>query len=128
MNAVSPGFLERRFALAARRTSVRIEILAGITTFLAAAYLLVVIPSLLATGGMDRGAATTSVILVFVASSVLMGFYANLPFIVGPGIGGSVILGVTMAFKFGRGTLALTSLFAGALIPLILIIVFAHKL
>jgi AGZA family xanthine/uracil permease-like MFS transporter len=110
MNAVSPGFLERRFALAARRTSVRIEILAGITTFLAAAYLLVVIPSLLATGGMDRGAATTSVILVFVASSVLMGFYANLPFIVGPGIGGSVILGVTMAatehvpWQVGLGT------------------------
>jgi AGZA family xanthine/uracil permease-like MFS transporter len=110
MNAVSPGFLERRFALAARRTSVRIEIVAGITTFLAAAYLLVVIPSLLATGGMDRGAATTSVILVFVASSVLMGFYANLPFIVGPGIGGSVILGVTMAatehvpWQVGLGT------------------------
>jgi hypothetical protein len=40
----------------------------------------------------------------------------------------NIILGVTMAFKFGRGTLALTSLFAGALIPLILIIVFAHKL
>jgi len=110
MNAVSPGFLERRFALAARKTSVRIEIVAGITTFLAAAYLLVVIPSLLATGGMDRGAATTAVILVFVASSVLMGFYANLPFIVGPGIGGSVILGVTMAatehvpWQVGLGT------------------------
>jgi AGZA family xanthine/uracil permease-like MFS transporter len=110
MNAVTPGFLERRFALAARKSSVRIEIVAGITTFLAAAYLLVVIPSLLATGGMDRGAATTAVILVFVASSVLMGFYANLPFIVGPGIGGSVILGVTMAatehvpWQIGLGT------------------------
>ena len=91
------GMLDRRFALTARKSSVRIEVVAGITSFLAAAYLLVVIPSLLATGGMDRGAATTSTIIVFVVSTVLMGLYANLPFIVGPGIGGSVILGVTLA-------------------------------
>jgi AGZA family xanthine/uracil permease-like MFS transporter len=93
----SSGWLDRRFALSARNTSVRIETLAGITSFLAAAYLLVVIPSLLATGGMDRGAATTSTIIVFVLSTIFMGLYTNLPFIVGPGIGGSVILGVTLA-------------------------------
>ena len=93
----SNGWLDRRFALNARNTSVRIETLAGITSFLAAAYLLVVIPSLLATGGMDRGAATTSTIIVFVLSTIFMGLYTNLPFIVGPGIGGSVILGVTLA-------------------------------
>jgi AGZA family xanthine/uracil permease-like MFS transporter len=93
----SSGWLDRRFALSARNTSVRIETLAGITSFLAAAYLLVVIPSLLATGGMDRGAATTSTIIVFVLSTSFMGLYTNLPFIVGPGIGGSVILGVTLA-------------------------------
>ena len=40
----------------------------------------------------------------------------------------SIILGVIMAFKFGRGTLALASLAAGVLVPLILIIVFARKL
>src|SRR5258706_11240368 len=95
--AAQGGWLERRFALRARKTSVRIGALAGVTSFLAAAYLLVVIPSLLATGGMDRGAATTATIVVFVLSMVLMGLYANLPFIVGPGIGGSVILGVTLA-------------------------------
>jgi AGZA family xanthine/uracil permease-like MFS transporter len=93
----SSGWLDRRFALSARNTSVRIETLAGITSFLAAAYLLVVIPSLLATGGMDRGAATTATIIVFVLSTIFMGLYTNLPFIVGPGIGGSVILGVTLA-------------------------------
>lgn len=91
------GWLERRFALNARATNVRIETIAGVTSFLAAAYLLIVIPSLLATGGMDRGAATTSTIIVFVLSTVFMGLYTNLPFIVGPGIGGSVILGVTLA-------------------------------
>ena len=39
----------------------------------------------------------------------------------------SIVLGVIMAFKFGRGTLALASLVAGVLVPLILIIAFAHK-
>ncbi|PCE25423.1 permease [Paraburkholderia acidicola] len=91
------SWLERRFALAARNTTVRTEVLAGITSFLAAAYLLVVIPSLLATGGMERGATTTATIIVFVLGTVLMGLYTNLPFIVGPGIGGSVVLGVTLA-------------------------------
>ncbi len=65
----------------------------GSPAFLAAAYLLVVIPGLLAIGGMDKGAATTGTILVFVVDSLLMAFYANLPFIVGPGIGGSVLVG-----------------------------------
>src|SRR5579872_6014953 len=100
-NNLSPaargGWLERRYALAERKTSVRIETIAGITSFLAAAYLLVVIPSLLSTGGMERGAATTATIVVFVLGTVLMGLYANLPFLVGPGIGGSVIVGVTLA-------------------------------
>jgi len=91
------AFLERRFALNARGATVSREMLAGLTSFLAAAYLIVVIPSLLSTGGMDRGAVTTAVILVMALGSVAMGLYANLPFIVGPGIGGSVILGVTLA-------------------------------
>lgn len=90
-------FLERRFALSARGTTPAREGLAGLTSFLAAAYLIVVIPSLLASGGMDRGAATTAAILLMAAGSAFMGLYANLPFIVGPGIGGSAILGVTLA-------------------------------
>ncbi|MFI5032442.1 MAG: NCS2 family permease [Reyranellales bacterium] len=120
------SFGDRHFAIAKRDTSLRIEIVGGITSFLAAAYLLVVIPSLLATGGMDRGAATTATIIVFAASSVLMGLYANLPFIVGPGIGGSAILGVTMAatdkipwqvgmgVAFASGVLFLVLTLAGA--------------
>jgi AGZA family xanthine/uracil permease-like MFS transporter len=91
------AFLDRRFALSARETTVSREMTAGLTSFLAAAYLIVVIPSLLSTGGMDRGAATTAAILVMALGSIAMGVYANLPFIVGPGIGGSVILGVTLA-------------------------------
>src|SRR4051812_41641217 len=95
------GWLERRFRLAERRTSPRIELIAGATTFLAAAYLLVVIPSILASGGLDRGAATTTTIIVFVAATLFMALYANLPFIVGPGIGGSAIVATTLVLSEG---------------------------
>jgi AGZA family xanthine/uracil permease-like MFS transporter len=91
------GLIERRFALHARGTTPAREMIAGLTTFLAAAYLIVVIPSLLASGGMDRAAATVGVIVLIAAGSIAMALYANLPFIVGPGIGGSAILGVTLA-------------------------------
>ncbi|QCT20367.1 NCS2 family permease [Jejubacter calystegiae] len=104
VNSPAPAnWLERRFALYTRGSSVRTECLAGITGFLAAAYLLVVIPSLLASGGMDKSAATTGTIVVFVIGSLLMAFYANLPFIVGPGIGGSVLVGVTLSDSAGIG-------------------------
>lgn len=95
--ASDESWLQRRFQLRQRGTRVKTECLAGITGFLAAAYLLVVIPGLLATGGIDKGAATTGVILVFVLGTLLMAFYANLPFMVGPGIGGSVLVGITLA-------------------------------
>jgi AGZA family xanthine/uracil permease-like MFS transporter len=92
-----PAILERRFALTARGSTIPREMIAGMTTFLAAAYLIVVIPSLLASGGMDRAAVTAGVIVVMAVGSIAMALYANLPFIVGPGIGGSAILGVTLA-------------------------------
>jgi AGZA family xanthine/uracil permease-like MFS transporter len=89
--------IERRFDLTARGSTIPRELLAGLTSFLAAAYLVIVIPSLLTSGGMNHGAITAATIMVLVVGSVAMGIYANLPFIVGPGIGGSVILGVTLA-------------------------------
>jgi len=97
MNSSLAAAIERRFDLVARGSTIPRELLAGVTSFLAAAYLVVVIPSLLAGGGMAHGAVTAAVMLVIAIGSVAMGVYANLPFIVGPGIGGSVILGVTLA-------------------------------
>lgn len=96
------NWLERRFALRSRGGTLRTECLAGITGFRRRLF----------TGGypgaagdrrMDKGAATTGTILVFVVGSLLMAFYANLPFIVGPGIGGSVLVGVTLAGSEGIG-------------------------
>jgi AGZA family xanthine/uracil permease-like MFS transporter len=78
------------------RATVKQEVVAGLTSFLSAAYLVVVIPTLLSTGGMDRVAATTATLALMSIFSLAMGWYANFPFVVGPGLGGSVILGVTL--------------------------------
>jgi AGZA family xanthine/uracil permease-like MFS transporter len=91
------SLLESRFQLRARGSTPGREITAGITSFLTAAYLLVVIPALLNGAGMERSAVTTATILMFAAATALMGLYANLPFLVGPGIGGSVLVGVTLS-------------------------------
>lgn len=110
------ALLEHRFHVHERGSTIPRELMAGLTSFLAAAYLIVVIPSLLSSGGMDRGAATTAAILLIGLGSVAMGLYANLPFIVGPGIGGSVILGVTLAqvegvpWQTGLGIAAISGL------------------
>jgi AGZA family xanthine/uracil permease-like MFS transporter len=89
--------LDLIFDLDLRKSTPRTEIVAGLTTFLAASYLLVVIPSILSGAGIDRGAATTTTIMLFVFGTTLMALYANLPFVVGPGIGGSVIVAVNLA-------------------------------
>ena len=87
VNSPAPGnWLERRFALHTRGSTVRTECLAGLTGFLAAAYLLVVIPGLLAVGGMDKGAATTGTILVFVAGTLLMAFTPTCRLLSGPAL------------------------------------------
>ncbi|MFZ4834091.1 NCS2 family permease [Rouxiella sp. Mn2063] len=91
------NWLQRRFKLHHHQTSVKKETIAGITAFLAAAYLLIVIPGLLSAAGVDKGAALTGTIIVCVIGSLFMAFYANLPFMVGPGIGGSVLVGITLA-------------------------------
>lgn len=96
MSASLASRLEARFGLHARGSSISREAMGGLSSFMAAAYLVVVIPGLLAHGGVDRAAATTATILIMVAGSLAMGAFANFPFIVGPGLGGAAILGVTL--------------------------------
>lgn len=93
--------LDRLFGLTERRTTVRTEVIAGATTFVAAAYLTVVIPNTLASGGVDLPAATTATILMFVIGTLAMAFYARLPFVVGPGIGGAALVATTLALTEG---------------------------
>nr|WP_295931765.1 NCS2 family permease [uncultured Dyadobacter sp.] len=70
-----------------RKDQVSTEILAGISSFLATAYIIVVNPSILSQTGMPFSAVLTATILVSFFSSLMMGLYANNPILVAPGMG-----------------------------------------
>jgi len=75
------------FRLAEHGTSVRIELLAGVTTFLTMAYIVLVNPDILAAAGMDRGAVFVATCLAAALGSALMGVLANWPIGLAPGMG-----------------------------------------
>jgi len=79
--------LQRYFRLAEHQTTVRTEILAGITTFLAMAYIIIVNPLILSDAGMDHGAVFVATCLVAAISTTIMGLYANYPVALAPGMG-----------------------------------------
>jgi len=81
------GILNRLFALDRHRTTARVEIIGGITTFVTMAYIIVVNPAILAFAGLPTGASTVATILAAVFGSALMGFYANRPIAVAPYMG-----------------------------------------
>ncbi len=79
--------MERLFELQKNKTTVKTEIVAGITTFLAAMYIIVVNPAILSQTGMSFNALVTATVLVSAFSSIAMGIYANNPILVAPGMG-----------------------------------------
>ena len=79
--------IQRFFKLNERGTSIRTEIIAGLTTFLAMAYIVVVNPAILADAGMPFPGVLFATVLVCAFSSMAMGLYANLPYGVAPGMG-----------------------------------------
>ncbi|KAA0124704.1 NCS2 family permease [Methylobacterium sp. P1-11] len=85
--AANPGFLERTFRLADHGTSVRTEVLAGLTTFLTMAYIVFINPSILGDAGMPRGAVFVATCLVAALGSLIMALYANYPIALAPGMG-----------------------------------------
>ena len=81
------GLLERRFELSARNTSLRTEILAGFTTFLTMAYIVLVNPAILGQAGMPLAAVAAATCLAAGFASILMGLTANVPLALAPGMG-----------------------------------------
>jgi AGZA family xanthine/uracil permease-like MFS transporter len=79
--------LERFFQLKAHHTDVKTEVLAGITTFLTMAYIIVVNPDILAVSGMDYGAVFTATCIAAAIGSLIMGLFANYPIALAPGMG-----------------------------------------
>lgn len=80
---------------------MRTEILAGITTFLTMAYILAVNPNILAATGMDKGALFTTTVIASAFATLLMAFYAKLPFGLAPGMGLNAFFAYTVCLTLG---------------------------
>lgn len=106
--------LERLFKLKALNTTVKTEVLAGLTTYMTMAYIIFVNPSMLAQAGMDQGAVFVATCLAAAVGCFIMGFWANLPVALAPGMGlnafftYSVVLGSGHSWQVALGAVFLS--------------------
>ncbi len=93
--------LDRLFHLTQNGTSIRTEVLAGTTTFLAMAYIVFVQPALLESAGMDFGAVLVATCVASGVATLLMAWFANYPIAVAPAMGHNFffVYGVVLAMK-----------------------------
>lgn len=90
------NFLDRFFQISARNSSVKTEIIAGLTTFVTMAYIIFVQPTILSAGGMDFGAVLVATCISSAFASILMGLYANYPIALAPAMGENIFFTFTM--------------------------------
>ena len=115
--------LNKLFGFNPKETTVKTEIMAGITTFLTMAYILAVNPNILGTTGMDKGALFTTTVLVSAAATMLMGLYAKLPFALAPGMGLNAFFAFSICAIMGYSwQFALTAVFLEGLLFILLTI------
>jgi adenine/guanine/hypoxanthine permease len=95
------GLLERRFELGARGSDLRTEILAGFTTFLTMAYIVLVNPAILGQAGMPVAAVAAATCLAAGFASILMGASANMPLALAPGMGLNAYFAFTVVGAMG---------------------------
>lgn len=95
-NTVNKGpfgvWLDRRFCLTELGTSVRTELLAGVTTFVTMAYVLGTVPNIMANAGLDRGIMLSAMIILIIITTVAMALVTNRPFALAPGLGSVAIV------------------------------------
>lgn len=109
-------FLERTFELKRHGTNVRTEVLAGATTFMTMAYIIFVNPSILADAGMDKGAVFVATCLAAAFGSALMGWWANYPVALAPGMGLNayftygVVIGMGYSWQAALGAVFLSGI------------------
>jgi len=100
------GFIGRFFRLNASRTTLKTEIVAGVTTFMTMAYILAVNPNILSAAGIPRGGVFVATCLAAVIGTVLMALMSNYPFVLAPGMGLNafltfgVVLGMGYSWQF----------------------------
>ena len=113
--------MEKFFKLKEHGTTVRTEIMAGITTFMTMAYILAVNPGILSASGMDSGAVFTATALASAVGCVCMALFANLPFALSAGMGLNAYFAYTVVLGMGYSwEMALTAVFAEGLIFIVL--------
>ena len=92
---------ERLFRLSEHGTSVRTEVVAGLTTFLTMSYIIFVNPDILSTTGMDRDAVFVATCLAAALGSLIMGLVANWPIGMAPGMGLNAFFAFTVVAALG---------------------------
>ncbi len=93
--------LEKIFKLKEHNTTVKTELVAGITTFMTMAYILAVNPSILGDAGMDTGAVFTATAISACFATLLMALFANYPFVLAPGMGLNAYFAYTVVIGMG---------------------------
>jgi len=101
MNSAATGRLDRYFALSERGTTARTEVLAGFTTFLTMAYIVLVNPAILGQAGMPVAAVAAATCFAAAFASILMGFVANTPLALAPGMGLNAYFSFTVVQQMG---------------------------
>jgi AGZA family xanthine/uracil permease-like MFS transporter len=93
--------IERLFNLKNLNTNIRTEIIAGLTTFMAMAYIIFVNPAMISQTGMDFGAAMMATCISAAVATILMGVYANYPIAQAPGMGENAFFTYTVCLTMG---------------------------
>lgn len=113
--------LKQYFKLAEHQTTVRTEVLAGFTTFMTMAYILAVNPAILAAAGMDQPALFTATAVSAALGTLVMAFWARLPFALAPGMGLNAFFAYTVVIAMGHSwQFALTAVFLEGILFIIL--------
>jgi AGZA family xanthine/uracil permease-like MFS transporter len=113
--------IRTHFQLEAHGTTVRREIIAGITTFVTMAYIIVVNPAILSSAGIPPGPSMVATILTAVVGSLLMGLYARRPFAVAPYMGENAFVAYTVVRLLGfTWQTALAAMFLAGLLFVVL--------
>jgi len=126
----SQAGLEKLFGVSKAGSSIRIELLAGLATFLTMAYITIVNPLTLATEGtgMEFGAVFTATIIAAVVGTLIMGLWANWPVALAPGMGLNAYFTYTVILNDGYSyQQALTAVFVAGVVFIILSVSPARK-
>ncbi len=113
--------LEKLFGFDPKTSTVKTEVMAGITTFLTMAYILAVNPNILGETGMDKGALFTTTVIMSALPTIFMGLYAKLPLALAPGMGLNAFFAYTVCMIMGYSwQFALTAVFLEGLVFILL--------